>query len=296
MLATHFPDRSRLALIFLGVCACLVLLRQAPGSAWAGEKKTLRYHTAEWRGLTNRDGSGLYHEVVRMIFAARGMDVEATYFPFKRTLLNIQQGLADIAGATNVNEPGILLSRHPIWVTRISAFFHKSHLKGWKGADTLSASPGSGVAPPGMDDLVGLDLYEVPTRKQALGMVLEGRMDYYVDEYAVLQGIESNGARLFGLEEGQSFADIDDFDLTHFVIEDVATVPIYMCFQDNRQGRRLRDIFDEGFFRLHESGRLGLIYAKWNLMEKMPQTLTEQRFEHLAVGLSPPAALLRAEP
>ncbi|MGL1863572.1 MAG: transporter substrate-binding domain-containing protein [Pseudodesulfovibrio sp.] len=258
----------RVASILLLVVACVMLSAVANA-----DTKILRYHTAEWNGLTNRDGTGLYHEIVQKIFESKGYTIEVEYYPFSRGLMNVSLGGADMSGAAAKDESAYITAIYPIWESRNSALFRIDHLSSWQGLDSLKANPKTSVATPGIDAIIGVDLYEVATRNQALNMVLEGRKKYYVDDYATLAKLKAGDKNVVGFEGWNPPSTVKAFDWNSYVIRDVLIAPAFMVFQDTSRGHELRDIFDAGFAALHRSGELLTIYEKWGLASKMPVAL-----------------------
>jgi len=256
-------------MIMLAAC----VLVYAPMSS-AEEPQVIRFHATEWKDLTNKDGTGLYHEILQRIFESQGFEIEATYFPFRRTLLNVSIDEADIAGATTNDQPDLLPARNPIWVSRNSALFHKKMLPTWEGLRTIILNPNTSVSSPGIGKMIGVDIYEVPSRDQALNMVLDKRMRYYVDDYETLTKLKAGEKNVVGFEGWKPPSSINNFDWDRFVIRDVRSVPAYMVFQNNEKGRRLRDLFDSEFEKLHRSGELIKIYEKWGLAAKMPRDIS----------------------
>jgi len=250
------------------------LLLPVPSPA-AEEPIIIRHHTTQWVGLTNKDGTGLYHEILQRIYGDKNISIKVEYYPLRRGLMNVALGDADISGAVGSQENGLILARHPIWVSRISALFHKSRKESWLGFETISKNGTQAVAPPGFVGILNLDVYEIATRNQALNMVLEGRMAYYVDERETLSKLVAGEEDVIGFEEWGQPTGNKPVIWEDYVIRDVMMTPLYMVFSDSDEGRLFRRIFDEGFARLHRSGELVKIYEKWGLKDKMPSLLVE---------------------
>lgn len=256
----------------IAACALLVLL---PSRGIANNADTLRFHTGSWTGITNEDGTGLYHEILQRIYAPHGIEVEVTYFPVKRALMNVANGDADMAGATNKADQGQIRAKHPIWVSMNCALFEKNRLSEWNGLQTIEENRGRVVSSYGMGRMVGVKIHEVTTRTQALNMMLDGRMDYYADTQETLTKLLAGDTTVIGFEEGKQPGEMPHFKRSLYVVRNIKATPAYMIFSDTDRGRRFRDIFDEGFKKLHESGELAKIYKNWNLESVMPKKLGE---------------------
>lgn len=270
---SHFSLERRTGAVSVFFTLAFCILALAVTSVNAQETKVIRYHATEWEGLTNKDGTGLYHEILNAVFKRNGFRIDITYFPFRRTILNVSMGEADIAGATVVTEPHVLTARHPIWESRISVLFHKQKLANWNGIETLAS--GTTVSPPTFSSIVKVELHEVATRDQALNMLLTGRMEYFVDEHETLSNLKSGKKNVMGFEGWRPPSGVEDFDWDLYVIRDVISQPLYMVFEDSERGHALRHIYDTEIEKLHQSGELAKIYEKWGLLSKTPKSLTE---------------------
>lgn len=258
--------------IALAVFIALHLLCSLP--AMATEPDVLRYHTGSWEGITNKDGTGLYHEIIKRIFTKENIYLEVSYLPVKRALMNVSSGAADMTGASNKADPGQVRATHPIWISQSSAMFDKTHLSFWKGYETIKRFENRTVSSYGMGRHIGANIHEVSTRNQALQMLLDGRMDYYADDKETLTSLLRGNTEIIGFEEHQADASVD-FDRSKYVIRTIAENTAYMVFSNTERGRRYRDIFDKGFYALFQSGELRKLYKKWDLEAIMPRTLAE---------------------
>lgn len=245
------------------VLITLLILLLSP-IAFASREQVVRYHTQEWENITNRDGTGLYHEIMEAIFTARGMEVETSYYPFKRSVANVKAGVADIAGGTYEDSDEFIKSRAPIWVYKGSVLFRKDLLPGWKGKETFLANLDQTVSTLDIGRVLDVDIREVKSRKLGIKMMLDGRMKYYLDDHTVLLNIIS-GRGAVGFEGRDAPEELGDVDWSNYVVREVATRHWNMVFPNNDRGRRIRDIFDDGLKRLYHSGELRRMYQKWGL-------------------------------
>lgn len=251
---------------------CLVSVLLCASVTEAAPKDVIRYHTEEWQGVTNRDGTGLYHDIMRAIFNARGMEVKTSYFPFRRAVMNIESGTADITGGTFKESTEYILSRYPVWVNKNSVLFHKDYLPGWRGLPTFEASLNEVISAPEVGDAFGIKSYEASSRALAIRMMLDGRKRYYLDDHAILKDLVNGGPGL-AFEAGTTPARLGAVDWSEYALRNVRTRYWFMVFPNNERGRSVRDIFDEEFKKLHQSGELRRLYQKWNLEGVMIQDL-----------------------
>nr|WP_157046928.1 hypothetical protein [Maridesulfovibrio salexigens] len=209
---------------------------------------------------------------MKEIFTDQGIKVETKYYPFKRALLNVEKGNADISGGTEKDSPNYIHSRYPAWVVRSTAMFDKKYLPDWKGLETIREHIDKTVSPPVTGEEYGIPLHEVRTRYAAIRMVVRDKMRYYIDDYTILKDLfHKNGGLAF--EEGKETSDLANVDWSRFTIQELPKREWRMVFPNTERGRMVREIFDAGFKRLYESGKLRELYAKWDLQDVMVQEI-----------------------
>jgi len=244
-----------------------------PANVFAKQSGPITFHTQEWKGVTNRDGSGLYNDIMRALFTPHGLTVKNTYVPFRRAIIDVEWGVADIAGGTNNQSTKYIRSRYPIWVSRSSALFRKELLPEWQGFDTIATNQDLIVSAPHLGEQIGLDVYEVRNRPLGIKMLLRGHMQYYVDDNAILIDLVKNKGEGLAFEEGETSKTLGDVDWSQFVIREIKTKEWYMVFPNNERGRWVRNIFDSGFKKLHKTGELQKMYDHWGLGDCAPKEL-----------------------
>lgn len=224
---------------------------------------TVRWVTESWQNYTNKDGSGLYHDIVVAIFVEQ--QIEIIYRPWKRSLLDVKNGTADMTGATSV-VTGYIAPRYPILAAPISILFDKnivtfSNLSSLKNYVGVWASPYEDELFLGSnkDFFNGFSVFE---RETAYKLLLSGRADYYLDTKAL---------HLAWLEQQQGA--LETIKNSNFQLEDISSLKLYMIFSDNSRGKHLRDIFDAGLEKLKDSGELRKIFKKYHFLEQMPDSL-----------------------
>ena len=93
-------------------------------------------------------------------------------------------------------------------------------------------------------------MISITKREQAIKMVASGsRVDFYIDNYYQMKST---------IEKMTPTINMNDYR-----IEDISKSEIFMLFSKTQRGRQIRDIYDQGVERLHKSGELPLIYAKY---------------------------------
>ncbi|WDP90159.1 MAG: transporter substrate-binding domain-containing protein [Desulfobacter sp.] len=206
-----------------------------------------------WERFTNKDGTGLYHEILNRIFSDLGVQVSHKYTNAKRGLYLVRNGQADMYTCKNKDGilPGLLLGRHKMYEGRFYAVFKKNNINSWQGPSSLigrkivwrrgyyknSEFP-AGIIP-----------IETDSGNAALGQILIGRCDVYIDDLNLIQ--ETIAASPFKVPSS---------DLR---IEPVGARSYYPVFQDSKRGRTIMALYDAGMERLITTGALEKIFKKW---------------------------------
>lgn len=204
-----------------------------------------------WEGLTNRDGTGLYHEILNKLFALYDIKVKRQFVPSERAYDLVRDGKADFMTCHDYVEPPLMLAEHPMFEGTYFVFFRKSNIGTWRDEDSLR---GRTVAwRIGYYDQHNFPVRVVPkevkTGVAALGMVVLDRVDFYVDDISFIQDSVRN-------------AEID-FDPELFDTRPVGRRTYHPVFLDSERGRRVMELYDRGMETLYRSGELSRIYAKW---------------------------------
>ncbi|MEF2145715.1 MAG: ABC transporter substrate-binding protein [Desulfovibrionaceae bacterium] len=204
-----------------------------------------------WQGFTNKDGTGLYHELLNEVFGLYGIQVLRTYAPSERAYDLVREGRADLMTCHDVAVPPLVQARHPMFENEFHAFFRKDRFPDWKGVEDMR------------DRVVVCRIgyyneknFSVPIRMRglktgvaALGMVVLGRADFYVDDESFIQ---------------DSLAHTDlQVQMDKFRIENVGRRSYWPLFAANAHGRRIMELYDQGMEELYRRGELQRIFAKW---------------------------------
>lgn len=240
----------------LTLCMTLYLLNSALANA-----ETIRWVTESWENYTNKDGSGLYHDIVKAVFAEHQLDI--AYVPWKRSLHEVKNGTADMTGATSFVD-GYITPDYPILATPISILFNKKNMSytNLSSLENKVAVWGS----PYEDELILKSIkayingFSVQERKTAYKLLLSGRADYFLDSGGLHQAWLNN-------IEAQSKGELQ---AANFQLEDIGQLNLYLIFTNNVRGQRLKSIFDSGIDKLIQEGQLRKIYEKYHFLEQMP--------------------------
>lgn len=230
--------------------AMLVFLTFQAASTVMGENaKTLITAGPSWERFTNVDGHGLYHDLIRLVFA--GYQVTHLYVPTVQANSMVAIGRADIKMCETKEIASLVLGKVPMYENDFYALFLRERFDPWQGSLSLEGKKAvwrEGYYS-GQDFSVPLDFIEVRTGESALQMVIHGRADFYVDDRNLIQ---------------QSFdAAGERFEPTKFRIESVGTRRYFPVFASTSRGNTLRKHYENEMERLYREGKLRSIYDRW---------------------------------
>lgn len=207
-----------------------------------------------WNGFTNQDGTGLYHEILLSIFTPHHIKVVHKYTSAKRGLYLIKNDLADFytCRPETDDSPGLVLGKYPMYEGRFYAIFKKERVKNWQGMSSLANRRvvwrrGYYRA---SDFKVTILPMETDSGTSALGQVVLGRGDFYIDDLNLIN--ESIAKNKFPI------------DMNDYKIEPVGKRSYHPFFKHSKRGKTIMGLYDRGMETLHRSGKLKLIFEKWN--------------------------------
>ncbi|MGE4298994.1 MAG: transporter substrate-binding domain-containing protein [Desulfovibrionaceae bacterium] len=204
-----------------------------------------------WETFTNMDGSGLYHEILNKVFGLYGITVRREYVPSERGLQLIANGEADFQTCYDRIDPPFVLARVPMYENAFHVLFNRQRIGAWQGTASLTGRKVVGrigyYTPKNFD--VPVLLHQVKTGVAALGMVVLGRMDFYVDDLALLEeSIKQSPAQ---------------FDREAYDIQVAGHRAYFPVFATTERGRTVMALYESGMRHLHETGELKPIFQKW---------------------------------
>jgi polar amino acid transport system substrate-binding protein len=217
---------------------------------------TIRLITSEWPGYTNKDGTGLYFDVLKAVYEPEGIQIKFELVPWKRAQAMVKKTADAIVGETIMPEEDYLYPKWPIDVEEVTAIFKKAKVAEWKGEASLENKTVSWIR--GYDFQmylhVNLKVLEVDSVQSGLLMLDKDRMDFLID---YIDGIE---------EEAQNIQKTVDhnFDLAQYQMEPLRLgAKVYVAFVNSARGKKLVEIFDRRMAQLYESGVLDTMYKNF---------------------------------
>lgn len=230
---------------------CLVIAVLLSPPVFAVENDVLITAGPSWENFTNRNGRGLYHDIIAAIFPNH--TVRHLYVSTEQANDMVAIGRADIKMCETIpfEVASLLLSSIPMYENAYYVVFLRERIGGWEGASSLQEKRVAwreGYYSQ-VDFPVKVNSIEVRKGEAALKMVILGRADFYVDDMTLIK---------------QSFANIEEkIDTEKFGIEKVGVRGYFPVFAQSERGRMLKGKYEKRMERLFQSGALQQIYQTW---------------------------------
>ena len=242
---------------FFNVCLALFLLLPIPPAFGQEVTKieTINIATPEWEGQTNKDGTGLFFDIIRSVYEPLRITMNFQLVPWKRAEQMVMAGKADaLLDMYKEDMPESILSpMYPLVVEHSVAVLKKDRIKEWKGPVSLDGMHAVWIR--GYDyhksrHLKGLKLKwtEIDDYTNAWNMLDSRRVDVYLDAYL----------------DVRNFIKANNIHAPGYRLEIIGSDKGYVVFSKSEKGEELARIYDKRIIELFESGELKKIFEKWN--------------------------------
>lgn len=200
-----------------------------------------------WHGLTRKDGTGLYFDLIRAVYARRKIKLRITIYPYARTVQAVKDKRADAWVASFLNEKDFAL--YPRWHFDRNvqqALFRRRPGYRFGGTSDLRDKRVAWLRDFGLDKYlkVPVKIVEVDTIHSAMQMLEAGRIDYFIGAQSdIADDIKARSVEM------------RDFELAS-----VMHLGLYLAFANTPRGEALLRIWDEEMETFHRSDAFKAIY------------------------------------
>ncbi len=216
------------------------------------ENKEIIIVSESWADATEKDGTGLYWDIMRQVYEPLGYKI--TYFTtnYSRSAYLVKNQKMDIFLGSYINEQENIL--YPRWhfdAEQVAAAYKPSVIKDWKGEESLQGRTIGWVKGYGYDEYLvkfNFAIQEVKNRRQGLSLVDSERIDMLIDAYSEIE---------------EAFEDNNKVDRRDFAVSVLTNLKLYPGFSDSERGETLRDIYDERFELLLYNGEIAALFQQY---------------------------------
>tara|TARA_R110000868_G_C10971688_1_gene770098 strand:+ start:2003 stop:2860 length:858 start_codon:yes stop_codon:yes gene_type:complete len=204
-----------------------------------------------WPNTCNKDGSGLYFELLHTIYQPEGIRIKHRIDPFMRGLKLAEEHRVDAMAAaykTPEREQRFIFPQTRFITAYTSVLYKRdskqdgSPLSSNKIKGRISIVRGYNYSSH-IDETANIE--EIGSVQQGIKMVMSGRSDYFInafyDSYSAMQQLAKT--------ENERIT-----DKVH--IEIIDAKPIYLVFPKSPRGQALADMYDKNMQQLFNSGAL----------------------------------------
>jgi len=232
--------------------------------------KTLKLVNPVWEGYVNADGSGLYVDLLKLIYEPLNYQISVTIAPFKRGAQWLEEQNAHIdvmIGVYNhckLRQLGLtyaaLTPYYPVANERTVVIYKKSNIAQWHGVASLKNKRVVAIRGYNYDQLlpVTMNYIEVNVHAQAWGMLSRDRTDFYMDE-------------LGGIEKYLSDHSANKSD---YQVQTIGNEYSFLGFAKNARGQQLAELYDQRMMSLTQTGKIEALYQRHDL----PNPITDAQY------------------
>lgn len=150
---------------------------------WPGRADPLNVYCDDWPGFCQRDGRGIYLDIVRAIYQPNGYEVIPRIVPYKRALAVIAQQGGDMAmGVYRDEVSGVLQPRYPASADDLTVLMLKKWQPQWLGESSLKGQGVVWLRGWAFDKYIPVSMrwHEIDSHDMALQLLAKERYRYYL--------------------------------------------------------------------------------------------------------------------
>jgi polar amino acid transport system substrate-binding protein len=233
-------------------CALLLFFIVTISPAFAGNSPAeIIMASEEWANATNRDGTGLYWDILRAVYEPIGIKTKFIIRTYKGSVSLVKKNRVDAAvGIYPEQIQGGLFSQYPFIQDYVLVLFKRNRLDQWTGQQSLKHRQVAWIKGYAYDHFL-----EVPVRKREfsrretiLRQLDNNQIDFFMDTRNNMESVLNTGI----------------IEVSRYTVETVMALDRYLVFADSQKGKKFKAIFDQRFPQLVESGEIERLFAKWN--------------------------------
>ncbi|MCP3925410.1 MAG: transporter substrate-binding domain-containing protein [Desulfobacterales bacterium] len=244
-------------LIFIRIIIVVICIENT--FAFAGNLNSVYVVCENWPGYTNKDGTGVYWEIVKAVYEPVGIKVKTSIMPWKRANHQVLHKSADaiLGDYYHKNQSGKDF-RYPNWHISVEdpiiAFFKKGTITAWKkkGVKAIDRKIVGWIRGYDFDKKnwfkANVIKVELTTLTQGIKMIAANRLDVFIDYESAIK-FES---RKLGI-------DLKKYDLKTVRLGE----KLFLKFSNTENSKELIKFFDKRMTILSKSGKIENIYKKW---------------------------------
>jgi len=214
---------------------------------FAVDTKEIVVATESWHGATNRDGTGLYWDIVEEIYAPLGYKIVKKHTSYSKATEMVQYKNADLwLGSYKDEKKFAQYPKYYFDQDVITALFSTDNIEEWEGQETLEGLKVGWIRGYDFDKYLSFDVIkeEINERISAFKLLKGSRIDVYLEDKKDLDR---------GIEKYR-------FPMEDFVKKVIMQLKIYPAFAKTKKGQILLKQWDKRMAKLIKTRKFQEIY------------------------------------
>ncbi|MCF6245911.1 MAG: transporter substrate-binding domain-containing protein [Desulfobacula sp.] len=208
--------------------------------------------TPYWENVTNRDGTGLYFEILRRIYEPSKIKISFRILPWIRAKKMMQNRKFDVMLiGYYASKTDDLFPRYPIDSEPIGVIYRKGIIDKWLGQKSIEGKKVVWLRGYGFSHYLDVDviLNEVNKQEQGWELVKIKRGDFFIHPFSDLR----------------IYVNTHKSDMDMMEMRVIFEKNLYLRFANTEKSKRLIAIYDQGIQELLKTGELKTIFDKWHM-------------------------------
>ncbi len=218
--------------------------------------KSISVVAPEWDNYSNKDGSGLYWDILRAIYEPVGIKVKNKTVPWNRAMKMVSKYRTynAIVGEYQDSIEPVLFPKYPIDVDYLSVLSKEGTASQWQGSESLTGNKVGWIKDYNsiIESKRDFTLKEFRNLEQGIKMLKSGELDFVIDSWDEI----STAMQSYNLKKE-----------LYNVNQMSDGKNIFTVFSDDNLSRELITIYNERIPVLVKNGKLVALYKKWGVGE-----------------------------
>lgn len=206
-------------------------------SVWAQDSKEIVIATESWEKATNRDGTGLYWDIIDAVYRPLGYTIVKKHTSYTKATQMVQHGQADLWLAAYKDEKDFALyPKHHFDQDVVIALYRSETIEKWQGEKSLKGLKVAWIRGYDYDKYLTEDVekVEVNSRENGLKLLKSERIGVLLDDRQDL---------------AETLKNYKEFKAPDYLTKIVMQLKLYPAFSNSDKGRKLSKEWDE---RMHQ--------------------------------------------
>jgi len=240
----------RVVLASIGVCCAAQVQGQQPPT-------DIDIVTDQWPRFVNKDVSGLFVDVLRLVFQRQGVKAKFRIFPYPRAVQMVKEKRADAWIGSHENQYDFpLYPKWPFHMSREMVLFRKDAPTRFNSIESLRDKRVAWMRNFNLDRYIKepIKLTEIDSFGSGIQMLDSGRIDFLIHPRLLLD----DAVR------------VSHTDLSKYEVTMALSLGLFLAFADTARGAALRDLWDAEMTTLHAAEPFKALFKQYGVEPPFP--------------------------